>query len=103
MKIVVIIYFDDENNYHCTLNSSCPNEYPELNEDKMECIKDEILSILENLLIYEGNEEIENYDDLLKIIENRVYKNYYTPKLNNGQDEIIQSGKLTVTLSTSQN
>ena len=64
-------FFDDENNYHCTLNLSCPNEYPELIKDKMECIKDEIL----DLLSYEGNEEIENYNILLKTIENRLIQN----------------------------
>ena len=30
-------------------------------------------------------------------------ENYYIPKLNNGQDEIIKKGKLKVTLTTSQN
>ena len=35
-------YFDNENNFHCTLNLSCPKEYPILNENKMECIKNNI-------------------------------------------------------------
>ena len=33
-------YFDNENNYYCTSNLSCPNEYPKLLEDKKECIND---------------------------------------------------------------
>ena len=38
-------YFDDDYNYHCTLNSFCPSEYPILNKDKMECIKIDIQNL----------------------------------------------------------
>ena len=34
-------YFDNETNYHCTINYSCPEEYPLLIEDKMECINED--------------------------------------------------------------
>ena len=30
-------YFDNDNNYHCTINASCPNDYPYLSKDKLEC------------------------------------------------------------------
>ena len=30
-------YFDEENNYHCTNESTCPNEYPKLIEETNEC------------------------------------------------------------------
>ena len=32
-------YFDNEKNYHCTSDLSCPIEYSKLKEDKKECIK----------------------------------------------------------------
>ena len=37
-------YFDEEYNYHCTYNFSCPKDYPILIENKSECIyiKEEI-------------------------------------------------------------
>ena len=33
-------YFDNESNYNCTNDLSCPNEYPILLNDTYECIKD---------------------------------------------------------------
>ena len=32
-------YFDDESNFHCTINLTCPEEYPHLVENNKECIK----------------------------------------------------------------
>ena len=31
-------YFDKDNNYHCTLNSTCPDNFSELILDKLECV-----------------------------------------------------------------
>ena len=31
-------YFDNDNNIHCTLNSTCPDNYSELILDKLECV-----------------------------------------------------------------
>ena len=33
-------YYDSMNIYHCTLNFSCPNEFPKLIFDQFECVKD---------------------------------------------------------------
>ena len=104
-------YFDDEYNYHCTINSSCPNEYPKLNKDKMECIKNSINDIIGNLITNKKNEtekmsqkeEIEFYDNIIQTIEKGFTNNYNTLTLDNGQDEIITTDKITVTLTTSQN
>ena len=32
-------YFDNENNFHCTLDLSCPDSYPKLIENRNECIE----------------------------------------------------------------
>ena len=104
-------YFDDEYNYYCTKNSSCPYKYPKLNKDKMECFKISINDMIEDLMISKKNEtekltkeeEIEFYDNLFQIIEKGFTDNYNTTKLDNGQDEIITTDKMIVTFTTSQN
>ena len=49
-------------------------------------------------------EEIEYYDNLLKNIENGFTNNYYdTSNLDNGQDEILKTEKVTITLTTVEN
>ena len=98
-------YFDEENNYHCTIDSSCPNEYPKLNEVNNECIKNNIHNLIEDLKIKENDEiekmskdeEIEYYDNLLKIIENVFTENYDTSILDNSEDEYIETSKMAVT------
>ena len=104
-------YFDDEGNYYCTLNSTCPKDYPKLNKDKKECIKNNINNIIEEPLINgisENNlntkeKEIEYYDNLLKIIEEGFTENYDTSTIDKGQDEVIETDKMTVTFTTSEN
>ena len=75
------------------------------------CIKYNNISIIEDLIIKVKNktdqmsldEEIEYYDYLLKTIENIFTENYDTSKIDDGQDEVITTGKMTLTLTTSQN
>ena len=67
-------YFDNENNYYCTEDLSCPNEYPKLNIDTNECIKNDIKDIIKDLIKNETeklskNGEIKYYDNLIKTIE----------------------------------
>ena len=45
-------YFDEENNYHCTLNFSCPDGYSKLNEDKMKCKKNEVKNFMKEIEKY---------------------------------------------------
>ena len=90
---------------------SCPDEYPKLNKEKLECIKYNAKKIIEDLIINERNnsekktkeEEIEYYDNLIKIIEEIFLDNYNTSILDNGQDEYIKTEKMTVTFTTVQN
>ena len=104
-------YLDDENNYHCTINSSCPNEYPKLNEDKNECTKNENKNFMEDLDKYISNkrekmsleEEIEFYDNLIKLIEKGFQENYDTSKLIDGHYEVITTEKMKVVLTALQN
>ena len=107
-------YFDIENNYHCTINLSCPDEYPKLLENKMECVEYNIEDIkdIKNLLNNEINitenlsksEEIKYYDNILKIIEKGfISENYDTSNIDNGNDEIINTEKLIITFTTTQN
>ena len=116
-------YFDKENNYHCTFNLSCPNNYPKLIQDKYECVKaDEIIqtteiinktinikNIIDNMLNIENKtitkeEENKLYNSLLKTVEESfTNENYDTSKLDSGKDEIIEMSKMTITLTTTQN
>jgi hypothetical protein len=48
--------------------------------------------------------KIEYYDTILKKLENIFTdKNYDTSELDNGKEEIIETGKITVTFTTTQN
>ena len=104
-------YYDYENNHHCTSDSSCPNEYPFLDEDTKECLENLDKIILKDLIINEKSEtikmpeseEIIYYDNLLKIIEKGFTEYYDISKLDNGQDEIIKTEKMTVTFTTIEN
>ena len=98
-------YFDTNNNYLCTLNDICPDDYP-IKEGR-ECKKsNEIKQLLENLISNKSiiEEEIDYYDAILKNIEDLYTSNKYdTSNLDEGNDEIIEMEKLKVTLTTSEN
>ena len=101
-------YFDSDNNYFCTMNSSCPVEYPILLEDKKECRKRSIEELIQNLLQNETQkgkeEEIIFYDSILKLIESYfTSEGYDLSNLMNGKDEFITTKKLNITLTTTQN
>ena len=103
-------YFDNNNNYHCTLISSCPDEYPKLNEIEKECIKYNKENMLEELIIKKNEtekmskkEELEYYNNLKENIEKILTEGYDTSNIDNKQDEIITIGKMTMTLSTLEN
>ena len=102
-------YSDKQNNYFCTNNLSCPKEYPKLNVEKNECIKNDIKDIIKDFIkneteIKPGKEQIEYYDNLIYTIEQFIAsENYDTSKLDNGKDEVIETDKMTVTLTTSKN
>ena len=63
-------YFDNNNNFYCTSNFSCPDEYPTLKEDKNECIKYDIKNIIKDIIIPETNDTKENIEYYNNILEN---------------------------------
>ena len=105
-------FFDLNNNYHCTINSSCPEEYSKLLLDKKECVM-EMKNIINNIIInYEKNatvektkeEEIEYYDIILETLESGFTSdNYDTAHLDKGKEEIIETEKIKITFTTTQN
>ena len=133
-------YFDSDNNYQCTYNENCPEEYPILIQDKRECISDnkyissqiivneytisilniktekmqyikniDIENIIQSLIksdkneIIEKEEEIKAYDKIIENIENIFINNYDTTNLDKGEEQIINAGKMTITLTTTNN
>ena len=152
-------YFDNETNFHCTNNLSCPDEYPKLEENKKECIKlDNINNIIGTTVNLLNNELTENIETTINLLHNEITENIYTTvnlldneiaeniytiinllnneiiqteklyegevdydnilqnnekeftsdnydtsNLDNGQDEIMITGKITTTLTTSEN
>ena len=105
-------YFDNNNNLFCTVNLSCPYEYPQLIEDRMECVEYlDFENIIKDILNNEKNEtkkskeeEIKYYDNILKNIENGfTSEKYDTYNIDKGEDEIIKTEKVIITLTTSKN
>ena len=56
-KCEYYFYFDNDNKYHCTINSSCPKEYPMLIQFKNECITYDINNMIQNIVKYEREEK----------------------------------------------
>ena len=107
-------YFDQDNNYLCTKNSSCPHEFPKLDDEKRQCIKNDIKNMIQNIIKYEKNEteseekmkeeEVKYYDQIIENIEaGFTSDNYDTSNLDKGEDEVIETEKMTVTFTTTQN
>jgi surface protein len=100
-------YFDNNNNFYCTSNFSCPDEYPTLKEDKNECIKYDIKNIIKDIIIPETNdtkENVEYYNNILENLETGfTSENYDTKNLDNGEDEVIEIKDIKITFTTTKN
>ena len=100
-------FYDNENKLHCTF--SCPDDYPILMQRKNECIafnemKNLIQNISENINNSEGEKEIQYYNEIMEIIETVfISAGYNRTNINDGKDEIITIGKMTVILTTTKN
>ena len=99
-------YFDSGDNFLCTSDKSCPDDYPYLLENKFECIEIILDDILDYLL---GNglngteskeEQIIFYDNILINLEDGfTSETYNTSDLDNGIDQILKAEKLTITFT----
>ena len=100
-------YFDDDNNFHCTDNRTCPEEYPKLIKNKNECIKHNFIDKIKNGLKNEtkkSEDENKYYNTILKNIEDALTsEDFDTYDLDNGEEEIIEEGKISITITTTQN
>ena len=104
-------YFDNENNYFCTNNYSCPVEFPKLIEDKKLCIKNNnVKDMIQNILNIEKNEtlgkeeETQYYNTILDNIEESfTSEDFDTSNLDKGEDEVIETERMLIVLTTSQN
>ena len=95
-------YFDNDNNYHCTINASCPNDYPYLSKDKFECSKNEIKNETQDILYINTykTDEINYVDTIIETIDNHfTSENYYTTQLDYGIDEQIVTEKMIMILN----
>ena len=113
-------YFDVGNNYHCTENQSCPIEYPRLLANRLECIKNDINYLMQNIAEIEKNEtqnenqneeqkeeqkkeEIKYYDTIMNKSEEIFTSDYYdTLNIDKGEKEVINAGKVTIVFKTTQ-
>ena len=104
-------YFDNQNNFQCTMNLSCPDAYPLLIKNRNECIEYLSFESLKRQLQNNGNitlntktEENKYYDNIIKNIEeNFTSENYDSSNIDNGKDDVIKEGKITITFTSSQN
>ena len=109
-------YVDNNNYYHCTEDFSCPPEYPNLIQDKNECVFDNILFIVNlindifNSQTNKTNEEIgkeveiNRYNKILEKIESIFTSdNYNLSNTDNGEDEIISAKKVLMTFTNIEN
>ena len=105
-------YFDKNKNYHCTVNLSCPNDYPKLIQEKNECTQFNIKDMIQNINKLEilnetsdkKEEEKKYYDTILDTIESSITSEYFdTSDIDNGKEEIIETEKMKVTLTTTHN
>ena len=97
-------YFDEIDNYRCTIDNSCPKEYQTIIRNNTECINNGYNYILKEISKIEKRNEIEYYNKIMEIFDNSLnYENYNTSNIDNGADEIFDKGKVTFTFTTIEN
>ena len=121
---IFFYYIDEKNEFHCTINESCPIEYPILIKDRFECIqpsfntteinynitetqkpikKDEIQNLALIFLNNKTEEENKKYDKIIESVESIFTNNYDTTNLDSGKDDEIVTEKMNITLTTTNN
>ena len=102
-------YFDNDNNFFCTTNFSCPPEYPHLIENERKCVLEGIKAIenfINDIFNYEANEEltkeeeINKYNQILDKIESIFTSlNFDLTKIDKGEDQVISANKILITFT----
>ena len=77
-------YFDDENIYHCTINASCPKEYPILLEQNMECINED-----------KNNVEYKSSSEFISYYSESNFFNKKNDSTNINKEETIYSSEIS--------
>ena len=114
-------YYIDENNYNYILNSTVPDNYPQilmttneviiesLTEKEVKLKINDLKNVIESITKNETGEktkEKENdyYNKILTTLQKTfTSENYDTSDLDNGHDEIIETEKMKITLTTTDN
>ena len=114
-------YYIDENNYNYILNSTVPDNYPQilmttneviiesLTEKEVKLKINDLKNVIESITKNETGEktkekENEYYNKILTTLQKTfTSENYDTSDLDNGHDEIIETEKMKITLTTTDN
>ena len=96
----------------CTTEWKSKQKYLQINDNgTFVCLTKNLKNMLKDILINERNntdkseeEEITYYDNILKNVEEIFTSdNYDTSNLDNGKDDILETEKMTITFTTSDN
>ena len=97
----------------CTTEWKSKQKYLQINDNgTFVCLTKDLKNMLKDILINERNntdkkseeEEITYYDNILKNVEEIFTSdNYDTSNLDNGKDDILETEKMTITFTTSDN
>ena len=105
-------YYDSGNNYLCTTNYSCPNNYPFLIKDKLECTKVYINYMLNDIIKLNLNFDIKNiiinstfkntyYEMIIKSFEDIIISgNYDTSRVDNGIVDVVELEEMIISFNT---
>ena len=101
-------YFDRENKYQCTQNSSCPAEFPVLLKETKKCIKHlfEEFKKYEQINIdeFSNGKKIDLYNKALENTEKGfTSENYDTSTIDKGQDQHLTIGNMKLTFTRADN
>ena len=117
-------YIDEYNNYHCTSNEKCPENYNKLISNNKQCIDDcknhNIYkyeyknscyencpigtSLMENYYYCYSNEmTIEEADEYLKYLQRQLLNGFNTTDIDKGNDFTFSNGKITISITSALN
>ena len=110
-------YFDNENNYYCTINLTCPKEYPLLIQDKNECINKtshapnsisstnsinsfSLFQIKSIIVVYS---QIKNSSESIETIINNLFNELNINDINKGIDKRIVNDNIEFIFTSTLN